>query len=94
MKLAADIGYAGCMQTLFSSDAMALQAASSVGFLPVLYAPKSGKVSGRCRDSVMFFRWLSDNSRKVGSAAMVARMSWCKSIEYSFMNVRLANITH
>ena len=72
MKLAAEVGYAGCMQTIFSSDAVALQAATSVGFLPVLYAPQNGNVNGRRCDSVMFFKWLSEDARKVSSTAFGA----------------------
>lgn len=64
LKLSAEAGYAGCMQTIFSSDAMALQAATSSGFLPVLYAPQNGNVAGRRCDSVMFFKWLSEDARK------------------------------
>ena len=67
MKLSAEAGYAACMQTIFSSDVMALQAATYSGFLPVIYAPQNGKVAGRRCDSVMVFKWLSDDARKVGS---------------------------
>ena len=74
MKLSAEAGYAACMQTIFSSDVMALQAATSSGFLPVLYAPQNGKVAGRRCDSVMVFKWLSDDARKVGSYAFLTSM--------------------
>ncbi|KAI0238475.1 hypothetical protein LSAT2_010774, partial [Lamellibrachia satsuma] len=48
-KLAAEASYTGCMQTTFSSDAVALQADNSVGFLRA----QNGNVNGRCCDSVM-----------------------------------------
>ena len=74
VKLSAEAGYAACMQTIFSSDVMALQTATSSGFLPVLYAPQNGKVAGRRCDSVMVFKWLSDDARKVGSNMLLTSM--------------------